>query len=183
MTAEKNQAGIPILTCLKGQHSGVVFSAVVGLIPGLGLFCLEFACSPCFWLGSLQALSWASSTLYKNMDVRRNGNSKLSVHVNVNGCKSLFVLLCVPAVNWWLAHCVTCLLLMRAGIGSSRPLRPLVSAGVTWYRRWMHGWMDWHVFIIYFSMGGIPKTYCVEFILTLASLGSYNFKFCLFCFS
>ena len=72
-----------------------------GLIPGSGCFCVEFACSPCVCVGSVQLL-WLSSTVQKHakLAVRLIGQSKLPVGVNVSedGCLSLYVLYVSPVM-------------------------------------------------------------------------------------
>lgn len=68
---------------------------IVGLIQGLGPLCVEFACSPCVWLGSSDTPKTCTKFFL---------------------CECLFVVLYGPAMNWWwLAFA-----LWQAGIGSRR---------------------------------------------------------------
>ncbi len=71
----------------------------------LGLFCMEFACSPCACVGFLQIL-----LLPLPKTCRLIGDSKLPIGVNVSvsGCLSLYVTPLCPVTDWRPVQGVPC---------------------------------------------------------------------------
>lgn len=118
-----------------GRHGALLpqIKKVVGLIPGLGHFYVEFACSQCVCLRGFSSFLQQ----LKNMHVLSIWDLKLSIGVNVSAKSCLSV--CGPAKNWRLFQGVT----LPSPYDSWERLQQTpvtLILGTSWHRKWTKEW-------------------------------------------